>query len=72
MAEPPQGANQLASGSTMEAGRVWCSEGTLQGLEGQARWEVTNICWVPGTAAKNLEMLPSSSVFQASPNQGTC
>lgn len=50
MAEPPRGANQLAGGSTTEEGRVWCSEGTLQGLEGQARWEVTNICWVPGTA----------------------
>lgn len=31
---------------------------------GTARWEV-NICWVPGTAAKSLELLPSSSELQA-------
>lgn len=57
---------QLASGST--AGKAECEAHrahSRRGGGGTARWEVTNICWVPGTAANSLEMLPSSSELQA-------
>lgn len=74
MAEPPGGVNPLASSSTVQGGRVWCSEGTLQGLvEGKLKEKplyLTNICGVSGIVAKNLEMLSNSNVLSGTPESG--